>query len=139
MGRAESLAGPRARSLRGELAFMDTFKLVLTLGVLAALGLVGLKVIPPCYANYQFEDSLKNDALQATYSSRSVDELRALVIKQAQENDISLTPQQIHITRTGGFGTGVLEIDAQYSIPVEFPGYSTSIEFHPSTSNKGVF
>src|ERR1700690_119457 len=102
---------------------MDTFKLVLTFGVLLGLGVVGLKVIPPCYSNYQFEDSLKNDALQATYSARSMDDLRSLIIKQAQEYDIALTPQQVHITRTGGFGAGVLEIDAQYSIPVELPGY----------------
>jgi hypothetical protein len=118
---------------------MDSLKLILTFGVLAAVALVGLKVIPPCYSNYQFEDTLKNDVLQATYSNRSVDDLRTLVIKHAQENDIQLTPQQVHITRTGGFGTGVLEIDAQYSVPIELPGYSTSIDFHPSTSNKGVY
>ena len=118
---------------------MDTLKLVLTFGVLAALGLVGIKVIPPCYSNYEFEDSIKNDALQATYTSRSVDDIRATVIKHAHEYDIELTPQQVHITRTGGFGTGILEIDAQYTVPLEFPGYSTSLDFHPSTSNKGVF
>jgi hypothetical protein len=118
---------------------MDTLKLVLTFGVLAALGLVGIKVIPPCYSNYEFEDSIKNDALQATYTSRSVDDIRSTVIKHAHEYDIELTPQQVHITRTGGFGTGVLEIDAQYTVPLEFPGYSTSLDFHPSTSNKGVF
>ena len=118
---------------------MDTLKLVLTFGVLLALGVVGLKVIPPCYSNYQFEDTIKQDALQATYTSRSVDDIRATVIKHAQEYDIALTPAQVRVTRTGGFGTGVLEIDAQYSVPLQFPGYTTSIDFHPSTSNKGVF
>ena len=142
-----SEAGPTSRDSRSyhaiyparESAFMDTIKLVLTFGVLAALILVGVKVIPPCYDNYQFEDTLKNDVLQATYSNRSVDDVRTLVIKHAQEYDIPLTPQQVHITRTGGFGTGTLQIDAQYSVQLEFPGYSTSIDFHPSTSNKGVY
>ncbi|MGH9640911.1 MAG: hypothetical protein ACRD3Q_00655 [Terriglobales bacterium] len=118
---------------------METFKLVLTFGVLIALAVVGIKVIPPCYANYEFEDAIKNDALQATYTSRSVDDIRTTVIKHAQEYDIALTPQQVHVTRNGGIGTGVLEIDAQYTVPLEFPGYTTSIDFHPSTSNKGVF
>jgi len=118
---------------------MDTLKLVLTLGVLVGLAVVGIKVIPPCYANYEFEDSIKNDALQATYTSRSADDIRATVIKHAQEYDITLTPAQVHVVRNGGMGTGVLEIDAQYSVPLEFPGYTTSLEFHPSTSNKGVF
>ncbi len=118
---------------------MDTFKLVLTFGVLISLVVVGLKVVPPCYSNYEFEDALKNDVLQATYSNRSVDDLRVLVIKHARDYDIELTPQQVHIVRTGGFGTGTLEIDAQYSVPLEFPGYSTTLDFHPSTSNKGVY
>ena len=118
---------------------MDTFKVVLTFGVLIALIIVGVKIIPPYYENYQFEDTLKNDVLQATYSNRSIDDLRVLVIKHAQEYDIALTPQQVHIVRTGGFGTGTLEIDAQYTVPVEFPGYATSLDFHPSTSNKGVY
>jgi hypothetical protein len=118
---------------------MDTLKLVFTFGVLIAMGVVGLKVIPPYYANYEFEDAIKNDALQATYSSRSVDDIRTTVIKHAQEYDIALTPQQVHVARTGGPATGMLEIDAQYSVPLEFPGYTTSIDFHPSTSNRGVF
>ncbi len=118
---------------------MDTLKLVLTFGVLIAFGVVGIKIIPPCYSNYEFEDAIKNDALQATYTARSPEEIRAAVIKHAQEYDIALTPQQVHVTRSGGFGTGVLEIDAQYTVPLEFPGYTTSIDFHPSTSNKGVF
>lgn len=118
---------------------MDTVKLVFTFGVILALIFAGVKIVPPYYDNYQFEDSLKNDVLQATYSNRSVDELRVLVVKHAHDYDIPLTPQQVHITRTGGFGTGVLEIDAQYSVPLEFPGYSTSLDFHPTTSNKGVY
>ncbi|MFZ3343110.1 MAG: hypothetical protein WA609_02845 [Terriglobales bacterium] len=118
---------------------MDTFKLILTFGVLISIAVVGLKVIPPCYSNYEFEDALKDDALQATYSNRSVDDVRILVIKHARDYDIPLTPQQVHIVRTGGFGTGTLEIDAQYSVPLELPGYSTTLDFHPSTSNKGVY
>jgi hypothetical protein len=135
----QAVLANRAR-MRGHLDRVSAFmKLVLTFVALAALALVGLKVVPPYYANYQFEDSLKTDALQATYSNRSMDDLRVMVIKRAQENDIQLTPQQVHIARTGGFGTGTLEIDAQYSVPLEFPGYSTTLNFHPSTSNKGVY
>jgi YbbR domain-containing protein len=120
-------------------AFMDTFKVVLTFGVLLAIGLIGVKVIPPYYSNYEFEDAIKNEALQSTYTSRSVDDIRATVIKHAHEYDITLTPQQVHVVRNGSVGTGVLEIDAQYTVPLEFPGYSTSMDFHPSTSNKAIF
>jgi hypothetical protein len=118
---------------------MDTFKVILTFGALLAMGLVGVKVIPPYYSNYEFEDAIKNEALQSTYTSRSVDDIRATVIKHAHEYDITLTPAQVHVVRNGSVGTGILEIDAQYTVPLEFPGYSTSMDFHPSTSNKAIF
>ncbi len=65
--------------------------------------LVGIKVIPPCFSNYQFEDAIKKDALQATYTSRSEEDIRKAVIKHAHEYDIPLTPQQVQVSRTGGF------------------------------------
>ncbi|MGA9643223.1 MAG: hypothetical protein WBQ72_17635 [Terriglobales bacterium] len=118
---------------------METIKLGLGVTIILAMALLGYKLVPPYFSNYQFEDAIKNDAVQGTYSNRSVEDIRAAVVKQAQEFDISLTPQQVHVVRTGGFGTGVLQIDAEYSIPVELPGYSTSLSFHPSTENKGVY
>lgn len=118
---------------------MATFKLLLGIGVFLAMILVGIKVVPPCFANYEFEDTLKADAVQLTYSTRTEEDIRNVVIKHAQDYDIPLTPQQVHVSRTGGFGTGTLNIEAEYSVPIELPGYSTTINFHPSSSNKGVY
>ncbi|HKM85792.1 MAG TPA: hypothetical protein VJW96_06255 [Terriglobales bacterium] len=118
---------------------MATVKLALVVAVFGALILVGIKIIPPFFSNYELEDSIKTEALQSTYSTRSEDDIRAAVIKQARNYDIALTPQQVHISRLGGFGSGSLTIEADYSVPVELPGYSTTLEFHPSTKNKGVF
>jgi hypothetical protein len=118
---------------------MATLKLALVVVVFGALILVGIKIIPPFFSNYELEDSIKTEALQSTYSTRSEDDIRAAVIKQARNYDIALTPQQVHISRLGGFGSGSLTIEADYSVPVELPGYSTTLEFHPSTKNKGVF
>jgi len=118
---------------------MGTLKLILGFGVVAAMVLVAIKVIPPCFANYQFEDTLKADAVQATYSTRTEEDIRNTVIKHAHDYDIPLTPQQVHVTRVGGFGTGTLNIEAEYSVPIELPGYSTTLNFHPSSSNKGVY
>ena len=118
---------------------MATLKLVLGFGVIFGMILVGIKVIPPCFANYEFEDTLKTDAVQATYSTRSEEDIRNTVIKHAHDYDIPLTAQQVHVSRTGGYGTGTLNIEADYSIPVDLPGYSTTLNFHPSSSNHGVF
>ena len=54
--------------------------------------------------------------------------------------DSVLTPKQVHVSRTGGGnGNGSLTIEAEYSVPVDLPGYSTTLSFHPSSQNKGVF
>jgi hypothetical protein len=114
-------------------------KLVLGFGVFLAMIVLGIKVIPPCFSNYEFEDSLKEEALQSTYTSRSEEDIRKAVVKHAREYDIPITPQQVKVSRIGGFGTGTLNIEAEYSVPLDLPGYSTTLNFHPSSSNKGIY
>jgi hypothetical protein len=118
---------------------MATLKLIFGIGVLAALVLVGIKVIPPFFANYEFEDAIKTEAVQSTYTARTEDDIRDAVIKQAHNYDINLTPKEVHVTRIGSYGNGSLTIEADYTVPVDLPGYSTMLEFHPSSKNKGVF
>jgi hypothetical protein len=118
---------------------MGTLKMIAGLAVMAALVMVGLKVIPVYFNNFQFEDAIKNEALQSTYSTRSVDDIRDAVIKKAHDCDIPLTAKQVHVSRTGINGNGNLVIDVNYTATIELPGYSTTVEFNPSTKNKGVF
>jgi hypothetical protein len=118
---------------------MATVKLIFVLAVMCFVGLICFKLIPPYFANYELEDSIKTEAIQATYSTRSEDDIREAVIKQAHNYDIALTPKQVIVSRIGGFGNGSLTIEADYTVPFELPGYSTSIDFHPSSKNKGVF
>src|SRR6266851_7112034 len=107
---------------------MATLKLVFGLAIFVAMGLVGFKIIPPYFSNYQFDDSLKTEAVQATYSTRSEEDVRDAVIKQARNYDIALTPKQVRVTRVGAYGNGSLSIEADYSVPVDLPGYSTVLE-----------
>ena len=118
---------------------MPTLKLVLGVAIFGVLVLVGIKLIPPFFANYELEDAIKTEAVQSTYSTRSEEDIREAVIKQARNYEIPLTPKQVHVSRVGAFGSGSLIIEADYSVPIDLPGYSTTLEFHPSTKNKGVY
>jgi hypothetical protein len=118
---------------------MATLKLLLGFVLFLGVGLVGIKVIPPFFANYELEDAIKTEATQSTYTTRTEDDIRETVIKEARSYDIPLTPKQVKVQRVGGFGAGTLAIEADYTVPIELPGYSTSIEFHPSSKNKGVY
>ena len=118
---------------------MATLKLVFGVAILVAMALVGMKVIPPYFSNYELEDSIKTEALQATYSTRTEEDIQNAVIKHARNYDIALTAKEVHVRRVGGFGQGSLDIEVDYSVPLDLPGYSTTLEFHPSSKNKGVF
>jgi hypothetical protein len=118
---------------------MATLKLLLGVGVMVAIAFLGIKFLPIYFANYEFQDSIKEEALQSTYSTRTEDDIRASVVKHARDYDIELTPKQVHVSRSGEYGSGTLSIEADYSVPVSLPGYSTTLEFHPSSKNRGVF
>lgn len=118
---------------------MATFKLILGVGVIVAVAFLGIKIIPAFFSNYEFEDFIKEEALHSTYSTRSEDDIRDAVIKHAHDFDISLTAAQVHVSRTGSNGNGSLSIEADYSVPIDLPGYSMTVDFHPSSKNKGVF
>ena len=118
---------------------MGSVKMILGVAMMVLVGIVCLKLIPPYFSNYEFEDAIKNEALQSTYGSRTEEDIRDSVIKHAHEYDIQLTRQQVKVIRTGNSGTGTLSIEAEYSIPVNLPGYSTTLNFHPSSSNKGLY
>ena len=77
--------------------------------------------------------------MQSTYTTRTEDDIRDAVIKEARKYDIALTPKQVHVSRVGTIASGSLTIEADYTVPIDLPGYSTTLEFHPSTKNKGVF
>jgi len=118
---------------------MGSMKAIVGVLVMVAVVIIGIKVIPPYFSNYEFEDYIKNEALQSTYGTRTEEDIRESVIKHAHEYDIDLTVKQVHVSRSGVNGAGSLSIEADYSVPLDFPGYSTVLDFHPSSKNKGIF
>ncbi len=118
---------------------MSTVKLLLGIGVIAAIITIGVQVLPPFMNNYQFEDALNNQALAATYSNKSEDDIRDMAYKAAKEMDIPIKPEQIKVVRAGGMGTGTLSIEANYTVHVDLPGYPLDLNFHAATKNKGIY
>ncbi len=118
---------------------MGTLKLVLGLAVVIAV-IYGLwLLVPPYFSNYQFEDMIKTEALHDTYSTKTDDDVRKAVLKQAKDFEISLTEEQVKVQRTGMQGTGTLSIDVDYTVHVDMPGYPLDLHFHPSSKNRGVW
>jgi hypothetical protein len=98
-----------------------------------------IKLIPPYFNNYQFNDWLKDEATHDSYSTRPESDIRAAVYRKAQDLDIPLTEEGIKVTRYGAQNNGVVIIQAPYVVHVDLPGYPMDLHFDASTENKGVF
>ena len=118
---------------------MSTLKLVLVLGILGFAVYVCAEIIPPYFANYQFQDTIENEAKLDTYSTKTEDNIRETIFRRAQDLEIPVTKEQIKVQRTGSQGTGSVYIGTAYIVHVDLPGYPLDLEFHPESKNKGVF
>lgn len=118
---------------------MGTIKLILVLGLLGGLAYVGAEVIPPYFANYEFQDTLDTEARLGTYSTKGDDVIRDAVFKRAQELELPLTKEQIKVQRSGPSGNGAVFIETEYSVHLDLPGYPMDLQFHPQSKNKTAF
>ena len=111
------------------------------LGILVIVGglYASIKLIPPYFENYQFQDAIKDEATRDSYSAKSEDEIRTSIFKKAQEYDIPIPIEGIQVQRQGNQFSGVVIIHASYIVHVEMPGYPMDLHFDASTENKGVF
>src|SRR5215470_4926765 len=118
---------------------MGTLKAIVGILVIVAAVYLCATLIPPYFANYQFEDAIKTEAQMSTYSTKTEDAIRETVFKKAQDLDIPVAKEHIKVQRTGGQNTGSILIEARYTVHVNLPGYPLDLNFDPSTLNKSVF
>ena len=118
---------------------MGTVKAILGLLAIVAVIYCCFQVVPPELSNYSFQDDLRNIAMVGGANPHETDqELIDAIIKKAQEHQIALTPEQITIQRIGTPGAPSVYAAADYSVPVNLPGYSFTLHFTPSSGNRGM-
>jgi len=117
---------------------MGTVKAIAGILAIVAVVYAGFQIIPPELSNYSFQDDLKSIAMVGSSNLHQSDqELIDAVMKKALEHDIHLTPEQVTVQRIGSPGSLAVYVAAEYSVPVDFPGYSFTLHFTPSSGNKG--
>ena len=118
---------------------MGTVRMFIGVFVIVGGLYASIKLVPPYFSNYQFQDWLKEEGTRDSYVAKSEDDIRKSVLKKAQDLDIPLTEEGIHVTRTGTAFNGNVSIQAPYVVHVDLPGYPLDLQFNASTENKGVF
>jgi len=92
---------------------------------------LGVKVIPILVNNVQFQDAIESTARFASVNRQSPEDIRAAVLKQAQEVDIPITAKDIQVRGESGH----VEIAADYSVTVDLGVYQWTLNFHPYAKN----
>jgi Domain of unknown function (DUF4845) len=118
---------------------MGSLKMFLGVFVIVAGVYGSVKVLPPYFENYQFQDAVKDAATRATYAPTSENEIRAGIFKKAQEYDIPVKEEGIQVQRQGSQFNGMVIIHVPYVVHIDFPGYPLDLNFDASTENKSVF
>ena len=118
---------PARSSQRGN----SRFKLIVFLVVVVAMIYLGVKVIPILVNNLQFQDAIESTARFASVNRQSPEDIRAAVLKQAQEEDIPIAAKDIHVKGE----SGRVEIAADYSVTVDLGVYQWTLNFHPYAKN----
>ena len=118
---------------------MGTMKMAVGIFAMVAVVYLCAELIPPYFANYEFQDAIKTEAQMTTYSTKSEEAIRDEMFKKAQELDIPIAKEQIKVQRVGVANAGSVSIEAPYTVHVNLPGYPLDLNFDPSSRNRSVF
>lgn len=108
---------------------------LLVLLVLIAAGYVAWNLIPPYFTNSQFQESLEDIARKTTYIPRTDEEIKTMVLHQAQSMEIPIKEDQVVITRWPDGGLG---ISVSYRIHVDLPVHPVDLDFTANSKNRRI-
>jgi len=104
-------------------------KSLIALLILLAACFVGVKVSVPYYANSQLADKMRQQARFAQTDERSAEQLRDIIFREAQADNIPLRREDIQIKNSA---SGVV-ITADYTVMTDLHFYHLSLHFHPTS------
>lgn len=137
-GRAKS-GTPRRIGLRteGRERGGSRLNLLLTLAFLGATIFTAVKILPPYFNNYQFQDAVQSECRFALggYPKKTEDDVRDEIWKKAQELSIPLTKKDdIQVV----LNQGNVTISTNYSVPIDLLVYQFTLQFHPHADNHTI-
>ncbi|HXA56410.1 MAG TPA: hypothetical protein VNU84_03165 [Candidatus Acidoferrum sp.] len=110
--------------------------MLLAILIVGGIAYVGWKLIPPYFANYQFQDAIETESRFALtgYPKRSQDDIQNEVFKKAQELGIRVKPDDVHVV----MDATTCAISLDYSVPIDLQVYQFSLQFHDHADNHTI-
>ena len=101
---------------------------ILILLVLIVLLFAGAQYFPGYFAAFQFNDYIRQEVKFAVATRKSPETIRANVLQKAKELGISLTKNDIHITKRGPS----FKLELEYRWHIDMKAYQHELVFHAS-------
>lgn len=109
-------------------------KTVLVLIVLGYAIFCAVKIVPPYFANYQLQDSMREEAAYASASRKQADDIRADIEKKLKQLGIPADSKDIQVSDDAGN----VKISVDYTVPVDLAVYQLQLHFHPQANNASL-
>jgi hypothetical protein len=109
-------------------------RVIVWTALLAAFAYTSYKIIPPYFANYQFEDDLRQEAL-FSIGKFNDDTIKDHVFKEMQSRGVDATKDSIHIQQNDARG---LKLSVDYTVSVDLMLYTLHLHFTPSSNNQSL-
>ena len=110
----------RNRRERGE----GQFGCLVGLALLLIAGLIAYKMIPIKVKAAEMRDAVVDEARSA--GQHRDPQIMAALLHKAESLELPITEDDIKIKR----GNAEIRIDVEYTVPIEFPGYTYQWNFH---------
>src|SRR5262245_7281890 len=91
-------------------------------------------IVPPYYNNYQFQDDLDDIARRNSYTSKTDDDIKQMVMVKARSSGISVKEEQVTVTRN----TDGVAISVRYHVHVDMVVHPVDLDFIANSMNKRI-
>jgi predicted membrane protein len=115
----------RNRRERGE----GQFGCLVGLVVVALAGLIAYRMIPIKVKAAELRDTIQDEARSAGQHNQK--QIRRAILSKAEKLELPVEDENISIVRK----SAEITIDVEYTVPVEFPGFTYEWDFHHHTEN----
>ncbi|MEO8378392.1 MAG: hypothetical protein ABI779_01890 [Acidobacteriota bacterium] len=115
----------RNRSQRGEGRLGCLFGIV----VLIAAGLAAYRLIPVKVKTADLRETVVSEGRSA--GSHNDGRIHQNILRHATELELPVTAEQIKVRRANSY----IYIDVDYTVPIEFPGFTYQWKFHHHAEN----
>src|SRR5262245_57843984 len=110
---------------------MRSIKILLVLGLVAAIFIVAFNLIPVYLDYYRLQDGFESTTRLNMYSLKSEDDIRQSVVADVKNIGLPIAAEDIQVRRNGQ----EVMIWTSYRVHVDLPIHPFDLDFHPAAKN----